>query len=257
MKIAIVAPSPVPFGIGGAEKLWWGLLEFINKHTSHQCELIKIPTKETSFGELIDSYHAFYKLDLSYFDMVITTKYPAWMIQHSNHHIYMQHCLRGLYDTYHFTGLPLKCTSEHPAINDLLQLLKYENMRVEDVFDALYQLKTDKSVPKEAFSFPGPFIRQVLHYFDSQAMRNVTKFSAISQTVINRKEYFPKNCCVNKIHHPSNLDNFKNSSYTYFFTVSRLDDAKRIQMIIEAYLNSSTQIPLKIAGTGPLLDRFK
>ena len=60
MKIAIVAPSPVPFGVGVAEKLWWGMLEFINKHTTHQCELIKTPAKEHNFWELIDSYYAFY-----------------------------------------------------------------------------------------------------------------------------------------------------------------------------------------------------
>ena len=111
MKIAIIAPSPVPFGVGGAEKLWWGMQEYINKNTSNQCELIKIPTKENSFWDLIYSYHKFYTLDLTHFDMVISTKYPAWMIQHPNHHIYLQHCLRGLYDTYHFSALPLNFSS--------------------------------------------------------------------------------------------------------------------------------------------------
>jgi tripartite-type tricarboxylate transporter receptor subunit TctC len=42
MKIAIVAPCPVPYVVGGAEKLWWGLaapgktpapvIAFLNKH---------------------------------------------------------------------------------------------------------------------------------------------------------------------------------------------------------------------------------
>ena len=35
MRIAIVAPSPVPFVIGGAENLWWGLLEALNALFAH------------------------------------------------------------------------------------------------------------------------------------------------------------------------------------------------------------------------------
>ena len=33
MKIAIVSPSPVPFTIGGAENLAWGLCDALNKNT--------------------------------------------------------------------------------------------------------------------------------------------------------------------------------------------------------------------------------
>lgn len=100
MKIAIVAPSPVPFTIGGAELLFSGMQDAINSYTSHQCELIKLTTKENTFWDLIESYYKFYQLDLSHFDMVISTKYPSWMIRHHNHIVYMLHPLRGLYDTY-------------------------------------------------------------------------------------------------------------------------------------------------------------
>lgn len=257
MKIAIVAPTPVPFGIGGAEKLWWGLLEFINKHTSHQCELIKIPTKENSFWDLIDSYHAFYKLDLSYFDMVITGKYPAWMIEHKNHHIYMLHCLRGFYDCSHFLGLEDEVDSKDQKVTEILNKLKDRKTTIEEIFKLVKNLRNDASIDKRIFDFPGVFIKQLVHFFDQQAMQNIKQFSAISKTVADRKEYFPDQTNVKVIYPPSVLTGFKNTSYDYFFTVSRLDNAKRIQMIIEAYLNSNTQIPLKIAGTGPLLNRFK
>jgi len=252
MKIVIVAPTPVPFVVGGAERLWWGLQEYINKHTLHQCELIKIPTKEDSFWDLIISYHAFYKLDVSYFDMVITTKYPAWMIQHPNHHIYMQHCLRGLYDTYHLTGLPNDLLSEHPGIKNILASLEREESSIEHIFQQLFTLKDDPTVPKESYAFPGPFIRKIVHFFDKKAMEDIKSFSAISETVIKRKEYFPKEVSVHKIYHPSNLSDYHNEAYDYFFAVSRLDEAKRIEMIVEAYMQVDTDIPLKIAGTGPL-----
>lgn len=257
MKIAIIAPSPVPFGVGGAEKLWWGMQEYINKQTTDQCELIKIPTKENSFWDLIYSYHKFYTLDLTHFDMVISTKYPAWMIQHPNHHIYLQHCLRGLYDTYHFSALPLNFSSSHPKVNQVIELLQNETTTIKQLFDSLFELRADKSVPNETYAFPAPFIRQIIHFLDNKTMQSVTHFSAISQTVINREEYFPKNTTVQKVYHPSNLTNLKNNSYEYFFTASRLDGAKRIQMIIEAYMKSHTTIPLKVAGSGPLEHSLK
>ena len=102
MTIAILAPSPVPFTIGGVENLVWGLCETINKKTSHRAELIKLPSKELSFWDLIDNYHQFYNIDLNHFDTVIVTKYPGWMVRHKNVIYYISHRLRGLYDTYRF-----------------------------------------------------------------------------------------------------------------------------------------------------------
>jgi len=252
MKIAIVAPSPVPFTVGGAEKLWWGMLEYINKHTKHQCELIKVPTKEGNFWDLIDSYHTFYKLDLSYFDMVITGKYPAWMLQHENHHIYMLHCLRGLYDCYHFLNLDENVHTNHPKITAFMEQLKEENKTIETVFQELYALKEDVDIDPDFFTFPSAFAKEIIHFFDQKAMQNVRSFSAISKTVAQREVYFPKNTQVNVIYPPSSLQHFTNQGYEYFFTLSRLDSAKRIEMIVKAYKNTKTSIPLKIAGTGPL-----
>lgn len=258
MKIAIIAPSPIPFGIGGAEKLWLGMINYINTKTNHQCELIKVPIKENSFWNLIDAYNKFYSLDVSHFDMIITTKYPAWMVKHHNHHIYLQHCLRGLYDTYHFTSLPTEFVSKHQKVNQILNLLDNpKKTTIKELFSALYELKKDFSVPENTYAFPGAFIRKIIHFFDKKAMENIKSFSAISQTVINRKEYFPLNTSVQKVYHPSNLEGLHNDSYEYFFTASRLDDAKRIEMIVKAYLKSSTKIPLKIAGTGPIENELK
>lgn len=257
MKIAIIAPSPVPFGVGGAEKLWWGMQEYINKNTTHQCELIKIPTKENNFWDLIEAYYKFYTLDVSHFDMVISTKYPAWMVQHQNHHIYLQHCLRGLYDTYHFSGLPRDFSSSHPKVAAIVELLQNETTDTRRMFNALFELRSDKTVPLTTYAFPGAFIRSIVHFLDNRAMQQVNNFSAISQTVIDRKEYFPKDTLVQKVYHPSNLTDLTNNAYDYFFTASRLDGAKRIQMIVEAYMKSDTTIPLKIAGAGPLEAELK
>lgn len=257
MKIAIVAPSPVPFAIGGAEKLWWGLQNHINQYTSHQCELIKIPVKENNFWNLMDAYYRFHQLDVSSYDLVITGKYPSWMVRHDNHCLYMLHCLRGLYDTYHFTGLPLEFSTTQKAARELLDFMTNDLSDIDAFFHLLFGLRNDSTIPSSVFDFPGPFVRKIIHFLDKKAMKNVNNFAAISLTVANRKEYFPVNADVKTIYPPSNLHSFKNSSCDYFFTASRLDEPKRVKMIVEAYLQSNTSIPLKIAGTGPAEDEIK
>ena len=248
MKIAIIAPSPIPFTIGGAEKLWQGLYNYINQHTNNQCELIKVPIKEHSFWDLIDAYHTFYKLDLSHFDMIISGKYPGWMVNHSNHHLYMLHPLRGLYDQYNEKLEYLK--TDNIKILELRTLMQ-ENIQVEYFFKLLYDLKNDDTIPESFFSFPSSFLKEIIHFLDKKAFKNIKSFSAISKTVANRKDYFLSNSNVKVLYPPSNYKKYKNSSYSYFFTASRLHEAKRIDFIIKAYNNANCNIPLKIAGIGP------
>lgn len=256
MKIAIVAPSPVPFTIGGVENLLWGMLDWMNQNTEHQVELLKLPSRENSFWDLIKTYESFYHLDLSYFDMIISTKYPAWMVPHKNHVCYLQHRLRGLYDTYHFTHLPIDVKRGNFYVD---QILKYMDINptpsdLDCFFEQLWELREHLAeIPAEYFSFPGPFIRRVIHYLDDFALskRNIKKFLCISNTVKNRKEYFPSNCTVTPIHHPSNLKTFSFGEYKHIFMVSRLDGPKRIDLLIKAMSYVKSDIKLFIAGTGP------
>ncbi len=248
MKIAIVAPSPIPFTIGGAEKLWAGIFNYINENTKNQCELIKVPTKENSFWEVLESYKRFYKLDLSHFDMVISGKYPAWMARHKNHHIYMLHTLRGLYDTYPFKDEEIK--SSNKKVKEILNFIQKEGEDLELFFDMLFSLKNE-NLEENLLSFPGAFIKKIVHFLDKSAMKNIKSVSAISKTVANR-DYYPKGVKVLVNYPPSSLKEFKNISYDYFFTTSRLDSPKRIMDIIKAYKKIDTSIPLKIAGEGPM-----
>jgi hypothetical protein len=112
MDIALVAPSPVPLAIGGAENLWWGLLEHLNRRTEHHADLIKLPTPERNFWEIVDSYRRWSALDVSGYDAVISGKYPGWMVAHPRHVVYLLHPLRGLYDTYP-PEWPLRCELPH------------------------------------------------------------------------------------------------------------------------------------------------
>ncbi|MDT3428093.1 glycosyltransferase involved in cell wall biosynthesis [Paenibacillus forsythiae] len=265
MNIAIISPSPKPFAVGGIEKLMLGLYYNIDKMTDHKVELFKIPTEENGFWPLINSYKAFYKLDLSHFDMVISCKYPAWMINHHNHIIYMAHHLRGLFDTYHFMNIPETMSkTKYVQINQIIDYASNKanlNSNIDSFFDMLDQLYKDKeSYPETMFSFPGPFIRTIIHFLDKWAIHpaRIKRYTSISNTVKNRKDYFPRAVNVEVIYPPTSLEGLESGAYEYFLIVGRLDGAKRVELIVKAMkLVENPKAQLLIAGTGPDESRLK
>ena len=265
MKIAIVAPSPIPFLIGGAEKLYWGLHRHMNQLTPHEVELIKVPCRDQEFWPLMEAYDRFSRLDLSYFDMVITTKYPAWMIPHKNHRLYMQHTCRGVYDLYHLSGRPLAFVPTHRELEPISRMLNHPHPAhpnrslLEPFFKELFRLREIKNLPPETFVFPGPFTRAVIRWLDRLAIspEYIKTYSAISRNVALREGYFPPGVDIEIIHHPSDLEGFHSTGYDYLFTASRLEDLKRMDFLIEAFKSIDTDIELRIAGTGGQEERLK
>lgn len=256
MKIGIVGPSPVPFTIGGVENLLWGLTNYINENTSHNAELIKLPSREQNFWDLIDSYQTFSRLDLSHFDLIISCKYPGWMVRHDNHVCYMLHCLRGLYDTYHFTGQALDVPRRHQRINQILDLMDNGSVGLDEFFGLLNGLR-DEDLPAEYFNFPGPFIRRIIHFLDAQGLKNVKRFCCLSETVKRRREYFPPGTDPQVLYPPPFLNRYHNHKFEYIFTVSRLDGPKRIDLLVKAMQHVQADINLMIAGTGPQEEMLK
>src|SRR3954471_7078732 len=167
MDVAIVAPCPVPFQLGGAENLWRALQDHLNERTSHQAALVSLPSREHGFWELLDTYRRFADLDLAGFDVVITGKYPAWMVDHPAHLVYMLHPLRGLYDTYHFFGLPEDVPAPPAEVAALLAFLDAHAGRreaLEELFARVDALRARaETLPAELFAFPGPLIRRLVH----------------------------------------------------------------------------------------------
>lgn len=268
MKIAIIAPSPVPYTIGGAEKFWWGLHQAINQYSTHQAELIKLPAPENCFIDLMGSYEKFCKMDLSHFDMVISSKYPAWMIEHPNHHCYMVHRLRGVYDTYHFTGQPIEIEFHEPELDRLLDIIdssRFERNELDSFWQEWHRLKElmdSGQLSEQLFSFPGPISRKIIHFLDNIALSSkaIQRFSAISYNLVTRKDYFPANAQVEVIHPPSDIEGFKSEVKTErpaIFTMSRLDGPKRIEMLVRAFMQTTVDVDFRIAGTGPEEENLK
>ncbi len=265
MKIGIVAPSPVPFTIGGAENLHWGLLQYINRHTPDQAELIKLPSPEGNLRDLVASYRRFCRLDLSHFDLLISTKYPAWMVSHDNHVCYMLHRLRGLYDTYYLCDQPEAYEGTDPSVLSLTDFMRRNRGRraaLAEFFqrwDDVCRRIDDHTGEQRAFRFPGPLAREVVHFLDGIGLSPgaIRKYAAISANVAGRRDYFPQPERVQVIYPPSNLKGFRRGPGEHFFTVSRLDGPKRIDLLIKAMRLAKADMPLKIAGTGPHRDRLR
>jgi glycosyltransferase involved in cell wall biosynthesis len=255
VDIAIVAPGPVPLAIGGAENLWWGLVEHLNRQTPHHADLIKLPTPERSFWEIVDSYRRWAALDVSGYDVVISGKYPAWMVEHPRHVCYLVHPLRGLYDTYP-PGWPRECTLDHPEVKPLVELLRDPAPRreqLEECFGRLDALRGRDDVPAEAYALPGPLILEVVHFLDriGRGPGAVIRSVAMSATVAQRPEYFADPAAVPVAHPPTGLRGLHSGRGRYLFTVSRLDAPKRIDLVIRAMAHVTRRVPLRIAGTGP------
>ena len=256
MKLAVVAPSPVPFVFGGAERFWLDLVRALNELTPHEVELVKLPFPERDFWEVVDGYRRFFALDLSAFDGIISTKYPAWMVQHPSHRVYMQHKLRGLYDTY---PRHLSCAwPKDKALAELGRLVAEPNptpAQARELFEALEFYRNHPLAPAW-FTFPGPVARQVVHFLDRMALRPeaILRYAAISQTVADRPGYFPKGVKVHVVHHPSGLriEPLPFPKAPILLTASRLEGPKRVDLILRAFARLSVpEARLWIAGTGP------
>ncbi len=256
MKIAIVAPCPVPYVVGGAEKLWWGLAAHFNEHSEHQAEVIKLPSPEHDLPSLIRSYEAFSTLDLGAFDAVISGKYPAWIVAHPRHICYMLHRLRGLYDSY--PGI-LEVGAElasHPNVAALREFMRrYQGARtaLPEFFGRWNELMVGGNKPTGLLDFPGPLSREIVHWLDGVALSqtSITRYAAISATVALRPGYFPEGVEVAVAHPPPHRAMLPGSRFDHFFTVSRLDGPKRVNLIVEAMRHVKTELPLIVAGTGP------
>jgi len=262
MKVGIVAPSPVPFVLGGAENLWSGLLGAFNATPGIEADLIKIPSPERNFWEIVDSYRRFSALALDHFDLLVSTKYPAWMVSHPNHVVLLQHKLRGLYDVWP-RGLATELDGAWPLPVRLRRVLgrrPKSHAALPEIFGALDELRARVAeCPHEMFALPGALIRSIVHLLDGIGLAPdaIRRYLAISATVAARDDYFPEGVNVEVLHHATNLQTHRGKAQRAIFTASRLEAPKRVGLLIEAYQRARVSLPLRIAGEGSELARLR
>lgn len=260
-RIAVVAPSPVPFRVGGAERLFSGLRDALEA-AGHQAELVKLPVRELHLLDLLDAYESFASLDLSHFDVVISGKYPAWMVDHPHHVVWMLHPLRGLYDTYPAVQFVDQRMPDLMTAHRLIELLDREPSTVSaaELIGAVRRFAEDVGPLHPELGIPSPLARAVVTHLDAHALsaRRVRRHAAISATVAAREGYFPADVDVVVAHPPMSLVPAPPGPYGgAFIAPSRLDRPKRLDLIIEAFGQTAHAERLIVIGEGPEEDRLR
>ena len=272
MKIAVLAPGPVPPTFGGTERAVAGLVREINARRQHRAELISPPVDEHTLSALLEGYRTFAGLDVSDYDRVISVKYPAWAVDHPDHTAYVFHPLRGLYDTYSVFRLPRSAVPRHPALAALARqaevlweaaqreptrrakLLQSRDELLAAAAEALAQADPDDP----DLALPSPLARVIVRALDAVALApgGVRRHLALSRTVANRPEYFPPGVRPGVVYLPPDLPGIRQGERRHLFTASRLDDTKRVALIVEAMRYTESDIPLLVAGRGPDADHL-
>ena len=261
-KVAIVAPTPVPFTRGGAERAWSGLHAAL-LDAGHDAELVKLPVRETTLAQVASGYRDFSTLDLDHFDVVISSKYPAWITPHRHHVLWMFHPLRGLYDTYHLFGLPTAPGRVQPATAALLEAVRRPPRRadVAEVLDRVDAAVADLGADHPDLALPGPVSRLVVRWLDRVALDpvEVARHVALSRTVAARAGYLPEGVAARVAYAPPDLEPpaAPRPPGRHLFTASRLDGPKRLDLLVQAMAHVPGDVELHIGGTGPEEERLR
>ncbi len=99
MKAAIITPAIAdPNRLYGAERHYAGMVQaFRNKV---ETEWIQVPISEYNWEAVLQGYLDCYELDVSRFDVVVSTKNPTYMVQHPHHVCWLLHQMRVFYDRF-------------------------------------------------------------------------------------------------------------------------------------------------------------
>jgi glycosyltransferase involved in cell wall biosynthesis len=260
MRIGVLVPGPVPYGFGGSERVGRGLATWITAHTAHDAEVVIPPSPEQDLPALLASYEAWSLLDVGRFDLVVSTKYPSWMVDHPRHVVHLQHALRGLYDTYPVHE-PRRVAATDARFEPLLAAVRRppERGALADVFGHWRTLLAAVGPDHPLLRFPGPLAREVVHFLDAVGLdaRRVRAHFGISANVTYRRSYFPAGTDPQVLVPPTDLEGLHGGAFDYFFTASRLDHPKRLDLLVRAHRHVPGDVRLRIAGTGPQEDALR
>lgn len=100
-QVAFLAVEPKSGERGGAEAFHDGFCSALRDH-GWAVDKIVIGSDESTFDNILKTYLYCYDLDVSQYDMVISSKAPSYAIRHPHHICYLQHTIRVFYDMFDF-----------------------------------------------------------------------------------------------------------------------------------------------------------
>ena len=120
MKVGIVTARSGNGDAGGAERFYDALIAaFIAAgHETHELPVI---VDEPDFDRIKRNYLTCYDLEVSQFDLVVSTKAPTWMVRHPRHVCYLVHTIRVFYDMFatSFPNAGSELNAQRKLIHDL------------------------------------------------------------------------------------------------------------------------------------------
>ncbi len=99
LRIGVITARPASGEVGGAERFYNALVLAL-RDAGHSVTELPVTTDEATVENIKRSYVQAYDLDVSGFDMVVSTKAPTWLVRHPRHVCYLVHTIRVFYDMY-------------------------------------------------------------------------------------------------------------------------------------------------------------
>src|SRR5688572_3012041 len=99
MRIGVVTIRQQSGESGGAERFYDGLVAAL-RALGHDAQELALHTDESSIDGVKRSYLQAYDLDVSRYDLVISTKAPSWLVRHPRHVCWLVHTMRVFYDMF-------------------------------------------------------------------------------------------------------------------------------------------------------------
>ena len=216
MRILVCSPQ-VPYAHGGAEILAEQLTGELRAR-DHQADLVTVPFKWYPGERVLTQAFLWRLLDLDEVDgravdLVIATKFPSYVVRHSNKVVWLVHQFRQAYE---LDRTDLGQFGESPR---------------------------DRA------------LRRAIHRLERETLGEARKLFAISRNVADRVQA-SLGLEAEVVPPPPQELPYRCEGYEDFvLSVSRLDRAKRIDLLIEA--GRLAGVPVVIAGDGPDRERLE
>ncbi len=203
----------VPFVWGGAENLLASLEENLRR-MGHLVEVVKIPFKWYPISQLFNQCLVWRLLDLNEsmgepIDLLISTKFPSYLVKHPRKVVWLVHQHREIYDRY---------GGKYSSFSNTL---------------------------------PDNQMREKLIKMDTEALREAKRVFAISGNVQQRCRKFngvDSQLLYPPLPHP---ERYYHQEYgDYILSVCRLEEDKRVDLLLRALSQSDNRVKAFIVGQG-------
>lgn len=214
-KKICVLHAQVPFVRGGAELLVENLTNELRKR-NFEAELVSLPFKWYPNNTLLDSVLAWRMIDLSEtngnkIDLVISTKFPTYAVNHENKVLWLMHQFREAYD--------LRDNKEYAGLDTIPN-----GVNIRKKIETL-----DNRVIPEA---------KEIYSISKNVTERLKRFNNLDSIPL----YHPPT-------HIGKYKS--ESYGNYILSVGRLDKKKRVDLLLKSLLHCDQSIKAYIAGRGP------